>query len=570
MSRAWRTSSFVTTKRTLRAPQRPIMWLRSVFLKPVRDYRIPIFGWGIGMGLVVVSPMASVATLLTTPQARAQLVSLAATFAWSADVIAVHPIGAYAPFKIGIFIFLIAVWPLLAASRMLRGEEDRGSLDVLLSLPHPRVAVALEKLAAMWTALLAMGLLIGLLVFAGGQKFGADFGLGDGLLFGLNLALLCAVIGGVALLISQFTQESGPAAGWTAGLLLVFIVLDMVHRVIPNTDWISRFSPVYYYNQSKPLVPSYGVNAGAMLLLLALTVILNGAAIWLFVRRDVGGTVPLPRWLRVPERAASRALPVGDWSLRSVYARSLGMIAMPAIWWTLGIAGFAGWIIFAVQQMESRLSSLFASSPTVMNLIKNIGGGDASFNAGFLSAMFVLLPLFLMAFAVTQVNGWSADEQDGRLELLLAAPQRRLLVLLGRFAALASATLFIGVVTLLVSAGAPAAAGLTLDSGNLAAATLGMIPLGLLIAAIGYLASGWLRTAADTGLLSFLLLIWFFISFIGPEFLPSATLRLSPFYYYGTPLLHGLALSSVLGLIAVAALALGLGALRFVRKDIGV
>ena len=247
------------------------------------------------------------------------------------------------------------------------------------------------------------------------------------------------------------------------------------------------------------------------------------------------------------------------------------MIAMPAIWWTLGIAGFAGWMIFAVQQMEARLATLFASSPTVMNLIKNIGGGDASVNAGFLSAMFVLLPLFLMAFAVTQVNGWSADEQDGRLELLLATPQRRLGVLLARFAALGSATVFIGVATLLASAAAAAASGLTLDLGNLAAATLGMIPLGLLIAAVGYLAAGWLRTAADTGLLSFILLIWFFISFIGPELKwPDATLRLSPFYYYGTPLLHGLPLVPVLGLLAVSAVALSLGALRFVRKDIGV
>jgi ABC-2 type transport system permease protein len=547
------------------------MWLRSVFLKTLRDYRVPIFGWGIGMGLVVVSPMASVATLLSTPQARAQLVSLAATFAWNADVVAVDTIGGYATFKIGIFIFLIAVWPLLAASRMLRGEEDRGSMDVLLSLPRARLAVALEKLAAMWTALLAMGLLIGLLAFAGGQKFGGGFSLGDGLLFGLNLALLCAVIGGLALLISQFTQEGGTAAGWTAGLLLVFVVLDMVHRVIPNSEWISRLSPIYYYNRSKPLVQGYGANAGAMLLLLALTVVLSGAAVWLFAHRDVGGTVPLPRWLRLPERRASRALPVGDWSLRSVYARSIGTIAMPTLWWTLGIAGFAGWMVVAVQQMESKLSSLFASSPTVMNLIRNIGGGDASFNAGFLSAMFVLLPLFLMAFAVTQVNGWSADEQEGRLDLVLATPQPRLFVLLGRFAALATATAFIGVVTLLASAGAAAAAGLKLDSGNLAAATLGMIPLGLLIAAVGYLASGWLRTAADTGLLSFLLLIWFFISFIGPELnWPNGTLRLSPFYYYGTPLLHGLALTSVLGVVAVAAVALSLGALRFVRKDIGV
>jgi ABC-2 type transport system permease protein len=547
------------------------MWLSSVFLKSLRDYRVAILGWGIGMGLVVASPMASVAALVTTPQAREQLITLAASFTWNAEVVAVDTIGGYATWKIGTFIFLIAIWPLLAGSRMLRGEEDRGSLDVLLSLPRPRLRVALEKLAAMWTALLAMGLLIGLLAFAGGRKFGAEFGLGDALLFSLNIALVCAVIGGLALLISQFTQEQGPAAGWTAGLLLVFIVVDMVHRVVPNTEWISRLSPVYYYNLSKPLVPGYGVNAGAMVLLLALALVLSGTAVWLFARRDIGGTVPLPQWLSLPQRSPNRVLPVGDWSLRSVYARSMGMIAMPTFWWTLGIASFAGWMVFVVQQMEGTLSKLLAGSPTVTNLIKDIGVGSASLNASFLSAMFFFLPLFLMAFAVTQVSSWSSDEQDGRLELVLAAPQSRVRVILGRFAALTTATIVIGVITMLASAAAAAAAGLKLDPGNLAAATLGMIPLGLLVAAIGYLASGWLRTAADTGLLSFLLAAWFFISFIGPELkLPDATLRLSAFYYYGTPLLHGLQLTSMLGVVAVAAVALGLGALRFVRKDIGV
>ena len=547
------------------------MWLRSIFLKTLRDYRVAILGWGIGMGLVVISPMASVAALVTTPQARQQLVSLAASFAWNADPVAVDTIGGYATFKIGIFVFLIAIWPLLAASRMLRGEEDRGSLDVLLSLPRPRLNVALEKLAAMWTALLVMGGLIGLLAFAGGKKFGGDFGIGDALLYGLNLALICAVFGGLALLISQFTQEHATAAGWTAGLLLVFIVLDMVHRVVPNSDWISRLSPIYYYNLSKPLIPSYGVNAGAMIFQLVIAVVLGGAAVWLFVRRDVGRTVPVPRWLRLPERPAARTLPVTDWSVGSVYARSMGMIAMPTLWWTLGIAAFAGWMVYAVQLLETKLSTLLSGSPAFAALIKNLGGGSASVNAGLLSAMFLFLPLFLMAFAVTQVNSWSADEQDGRLELVLATPQPRTEVLLGRFAALATATIVIAIVTLIVSAATAAAAGLKLDGGNLAAAVLGAIPLGLLIAAIGYLASGWMRTAADTGLLSFVLAAWFFISFIGPELkLPDATLRLSAFYYYGTPLLNGLQLTSIVGVLAVSAVALGLGAMRFSRKDIGV
>ncbi|GAC1690917.1 MAG: hypothetical protein PVS2B1_13420 [Candidatus Dormibacteraceae bacterium] len=547
------------------------MLLRSIFLKTLRDYRIAILGWGIGMGLLVVSPMASVGALLATPQARQQLVGLAASFTWNADAVAVDTIGGYATFKIGIFIFLMAIWPLLAASRTLRGEEDRGSMDVLLSLPRTRTRVALEKVAAMWTALFAMSALIGLLAFAGGKKLGGDFGLGDAVLFALNLALICAVIGAVALLISQFTQERGPAAGWTAGLLLIFIVLDMVHRVFPGTEWISRLSPIYYYNLSKPLVPSYGVNSGAMLLMFVLSMVLSAAAIWLFARRDVGATAPLPRWLRLPERGASRALPAGDWSLRSIYARSMDMIAMPTFWWTLGIAGFAGWMVFVTQQMGGRITALLSNSPAGLALLKNLGGGGAGLSASFLSAMFFLLPLLLMAFAVTQVSRWAADEQDGRLELVLSTPQPRRVVLLGRFAALASASIVIALITLVVSAAAATLAGTSLDAGNLAAATMGMIPLGLLIAAIGYLASGWLRTAADTGLVSFLLMAWFLISFIGPELkLPEATLRLSAFYYYGTPLLHGLQLTSMLGVLAVTAVVLSLATLRFARKDIGV
>src|ERR1700704_227046 len=169
------------------------MWRRNVFLKSLHDHGVAILGWGIGMGLVVVSPMASVGTLLTTPQAREQLIGLAYQFSWNADVVAVDTIGGYATFKIGFFIFLIAVWPLLAGSRMLRGEEGRGSLDVLLSVPRTRARIALEKLGAIWAALFSMGVLIGLLAFAGGKKFGGEFGLGDALLFGLNLALVCAV-----------------------------------------------------------------------------------------------------------------------------------------------------------------------------------------------------------------------------------------------------------------------------------------------------------------------------------------------------------------------------------------
>jgi ABC-2 type transport system permease protein len=320
---------------------------------------------------------------------------------------------------------------------MLRGEEERGSMDVLLSQPRGRGRVALEKLAVMWVALLLMGFVIVLPTFAGGKSTKADFGFGDSLLFALNVVLACGVFGAIALFLSQFTLERGTASGITGGLLVLFIALDIVHRVTPNAEWISRLSPIYYYNESKPLIPSYGTNAGAMLIMLALSVLLSGAAVWFFVRREY-------------------RLPVNAWSLRSVYTRSLRVIVVPTCWWTLGIAGFAGFMVFTVKQIETQMTNLYASSPLLKNEISKVGGGDMNTNATILSFLFVFLPVLIMAFAVTQASRWS----DG-------------------------------------------------------------------------------------------------------------VLRLSAFYYYGTPLLHGLPLGNMLGILAVAVVALVLASARFVYKDIG-
>lgn len=549
------------------------MWFTSVFLKTLRDFRIAILGWGIGMGLMMYAVLSAVSSLIgTTPAARADLVSLAAQFSWLSDPVAVDTPGGYATWKYGFTILVMALWPLLVGARMLRGEEERGSLDVLLTLPRGRLRVALEKLAAMWVALLLMALLIGLITFGGGKSAKADFSLGDALLFGLNLALICGVFGSIALLLAQFTRERARAAGITGGLLLAFIVLDMLHRVVSGTEWISRLSPIYYYNLSKPLIPSYGTNPGAMLLLLALSILLSGAALWLFARRDVGATVALPGFLRRPERAVSleQALPVNAWSLRSVYTRSLRKLMVPTFWWTVALAGFSAWMVVIVQQTEQKLRDVFANSPAFKDEIMKVGGSNVNFNASLLSFLFVFLPVLLMAFAVTQASRWAADEEEGLHELVLATPQSRLTVILARFGALTTATIFIGAVTLALTALASTTSGLALDGGNLVAATLSIIPMGLLMAALGYLFSGWLRAAIDTGLLSFLLTAWFFITFIGPDLnWPAGVLHLSAFYYYGTPLLHGLPLGDMLGVLAVVIVALALASVRFVRKDIG-
>jgi ABC-2 type transport system permease protein len=547
------------------------MWFTSVFLKTLRDFRIAMLGWGLGMGLIMFEVQATVGSLISTPAARATLVSLAGSFAWNADAVAVDTVGGYATWKVGVFILLIAIWPLLACSRILRGEEERGSMDVLLSLPESRLQVALQKLAALWTALILIGLIIGLLTYLAGLSVKADYGLGGALLFGLNLSVICGVFGSVALFVSQFTQSRRTAAGITGGLLALAIAVDMIHRVVPNTDWLSRLSPIYYYNLSKPLVPSYGSDPVAFLVMLILSAVFSGAAVWLFLRRDVGVAVALPGLTNLPARPMTpeRALPVNAWSLKSVYNRSLQAMAGATFWWTFSIAAYAVLMVFIVVKTEEELRKLYESSPLLASLIGNVSGGNANTNASLMGFFFVFLVVLLMIFAVTQASRWASDEEDGYQELVLAAPQSRLRVILARFGALATATIIIAVATLALTALSALVSGLALNWGNLAAATLSMIPLGLLIAALGYFFAGWLRSAVDTGLLVLVLVISFVITFIGPELKWSdGVMRFSPLYYYGTPLINGLPVGDTLIIIGVTLVALVLAVARFMRKDI--
>lgn len=544
-------------------------WFQNVYLKTLRDYRIAILGWGIGLGLMVYATVSIFPTLGLTKANEVKIQQLIKSFAWLTEGIKIYTAGGYLTYKLGFTILVMAIWPLLAGARMLRGEEERGSMDALLSLPKTRATVAIQKVLAMWTALLLMGFIIGLFAYLGGAHVKADYGFGASMVYGLNLALACAVFGSIALFISQFTEDRGAAAGITGGLLVLFIVMDMIHRVIagPGAEFISRLSPVYYYNLSKPLITSYGANPGALLVLVALTVVLAGAAVGLFLSRDIGAAT---RILRLPERTMSpaQALPVNDWSLRSIYARSLRKILVPTFWWALGFVAFSAWMVVVVKQIEAGLASFASGSPFLKGFVSSLGGSNEITNASFLSAIFTFLPLLLMAYAVTQAASWSSDADNGRYELVLATPQSRLTLILARFAALATGTVVISLLTLASITISSQANGIALDGGNLAAATLTLIPLALLMAALGYLFSGWVITAVDTGLLSFLLLIWYFINYVGPALKwPDWTQHFSAFYYYGDPLLKGLPVGDMLLVIGVGVVALVLASYRFTQKD---
>ena len=116
-----------------------LSWFSNIYLKTLRDYRIAILGWGVGIGALVGLVMAAVPSVLTNAATKASLTSLATSFKWLAEPVGLGTPGGYVTWKYGPTVLVLAIWPLLAGARMLRGEEERGSLDMLLSVPESRI-----------------------------------------------------------------------------------------------------------------------------------------------------------------------------------------------------------------------------------------------------------------------------------------------------------------------------------------------------------------------------------------------------------------------------------------------
>src|SRR6266516_4999260 len=359
-SRAWKKCSCVFTSRNVGPLSLPdgrcSTMFRTVWSKTLREYRVAIPGWGIGLGLLLCAEFTSTTTL--DPATLSTVGQLAHMIRLFGDPLAFTTPAGYVTFRdFGIFLpILLSIWTLLAGARLVRGEEERGSLEVLLSTPRSRLRVLLEKIAALITALV----LIALLIVAGGVTGETSahtmVDLTGPLLAVLNLGLLALLFGLLALFLSQVLDSRLVAAGWSGLLLALSYVLDGTGHIIENTTWVQwfqRLSPFFYYHASKPLLPFYtpthGFNPVACLLLLALSLMFAVASIPLFVRRDIGGLV-LPSWNRgKPKTRSDAGLEALEPAKRNVFVRTVGLRALRAqlfslCWWVVGLVIGVGWI----------------------------------------------------------------------------------------------------------------------------------------------------------------------------------------------------------------------------------
>lgn len=542
---------------------------RTVWSKTLREYRFAILGWGIGLAFYILATMAYYGT--SDAAARAAEAQYAQSFRFFGDPVAVGTVAGYTTWHtVGMLPVWLSIWAVLAGAWLVRGEEERRSLDLALVTPLSRTRVLLEKIAAFVTALAAIMLLMAAGVVGGEIGAGLPVNVWGALVLSANVSLTALIFGMAALLLSQIFARRVAAAGWAGALVVIAYLLNGTGRMLDNGEWLRRLSPLYYHDLSKPLIPGYGVNIGAMLLLLGLCLALGGAGVALFARRDIGGVAFAAPWQRqraAMTQQAELARARSDVSVRSVGLRALRAELAVSGWWIALVAGVTVWMTLLARSMKDAFYDIISGTPGLAQILSAFNLRN---DTGFIAAiLFLYLPVILALFGMMLAMAWPHDLESGRLELGLSAPIPRWRMYLERFGAAFVALLAAPIMVGLAMIVAARFAGLTLDIGRVPAALLGLFALELITAAAVYALSGWLRSPAVAGIIGALIGVSFLAEVLNPLIkLPEWIITLSIFHHFGAPLTQAVYWGDWAALILIAAILLAVGALRFNRSDV--
>ncbi len=538
------------------------MMFRSVFLKTLRDQRWPVLIWSVIVTLVTVAGYEAFKQVNS-----AQIAGLAnnKAFVFFNDPVEVGTASGFVTFRYGFFFSLVlCIFVVLLSGRLLRGEEARGSLDLLLARPLARGRLFAEKVLATVVSIVILGLAFSIGALIGEDRLHLTVSVSGALLAGLNVSVLLFFYAMLALLISQYTQTANSAAGIAGGIYALAFILDGTGRVYPSAAWVRRISPNYYYDLSKPLISSYGTNAAALVFVLFLGLLLLGLSAVVFLRRDIGSVAELPflsgRFRSNHQQAAANVLDrsAHDLWLTSMLMRSLRAAAPALGWWTAGIFIYAAYGSGIAKSSEDQLRDALKGSPLVSKMF-----GDALLqsNNGFLSLIvFLFAAIIAMLYALIRSNQWPSDQDNGRLDMVLSTPHPRWKVALQSYLAAIIAFLVLAIAT---GTGVMLAAWvthLTIDAGRVYGAALAFTPPMALIAGAVYALGARLRSGTVLGIVGSYLVLAFFMDLLRSLLsFPSWADNLSIFNAYGQPMLDGVnwAASGTMLVLAILFTAIG-------------
>ena len=410
-----------------------------IFLQTfLRRDRWMVLWWAIGATVLYYSQAVSVDDLYATQaefdRAAAAMQDNAAFIALSGPPRALNTIGGQVTWQATAFGAIVAgLMSMFLVGRHTRAEEESGRDELVRAAAVGRYA---PMTAALVTALLA-NLLLGVLVTLSLVAY--PLAAADSLALGVGLTLCGWVFTGTALVAAQLTSSTRAMYGLAGAVIGLTYALRAVGDVgNPALTWLS---PIGWY---QGLHAFSGVRWWPLLFLLAAAVAATAAAYAVFARRDFGSGVLADR--PGPARAGQ------------------GLGSGLGLAWRLQRGSLLGWaagLFFlgvAYGSIGEDVEDLVGDSGATRDMLAQ---GGADLVDGFYATALLMLALIACGFAISSALRPRGEEDERRVESLLATALPRGRWLLGHTAVTA-----LGVLLVLAAGGLGLGAGYVLVTGD--------------------------------------------------------------------------------------------------------
>jgi ABC-2 type transport system permease protein len=264
--------------------------LRNVVLKTLRDVRRGFVWWSLGLAGFVALIVSVYPTVHSNPALKKLSEdypkALQAFIAFGGQVDYSSAAG-----YLGIELFSLMV-PLLflvaaiaTGAATIAGEEERGTLELLLANPVSRARVVLEKSLALALEIGGLGIVLWLALWIGALAVGMDISAEHLAAATLAAVLLAIAYGEIAVLVGAASGKRSLTIGVTAAAGVAGYLVNGLAPLVDALEGPQKLSPFYHYAAGDPL--RHGLSAGHLGVLIAVALAAAAAAPWAFSRRDV-------------------------------------------------------------------------------------------------------------------------------------------------------------------------------------------------------------------------------------------------------------------------------------------
>jgi ABC-2 type transport system permease protein len=387
--------------------------------------------------------------------------------------VALDDAGGFTVWRTGTPLLILAsVWILLASTRITRGEEEAGRLDLLLAGRQRMVDVVLRSMAAIAGAALAISAAAGVgLIAAGTDATGAL--VYAAAVFGVTLTFAAC-----ALLAAQIMPTRSAAVGVTVALLGVALLVRMLADGAPRLAWSAWTTPFGLTARAAPYADN---RIGPLLVLAAFPSAFGLATLITARRRDVGSGVIELATSRRPRTGLLRS--IGGFAVRRAIRITVG--------WATGIAAY----FLLVGALIASILEFFDTNRRFAELAAAAGFAGLDSADGFAAALFSLLAIPTGLYAATRLAALVTDEKARRWTPVFATDVSRIRLAGTEIAVTTAGMLLLHVIAGVAMWTGAAITGAPLSIDHALAGALNSPPVAWLAVGAAALAVGWLPSA---------------------------------------------------------------------------